>query len=241
MNFRTILIGGLGNQMFQYAFAKTLSLDYNTDLYVKSSSIIYRPYLLNIFGIEDNEGININWNKKIEELEVYKKGFENNYKNLEDNNYDIHGYWQNENYFLKYEEQIRKDFHIDPIISDDNSVTIQVRRGDYVNNPRFEYCTIEWYEKAINYYGIKNLNIISDDPYWCNWAFSKYKPNIIVGNEEEHLRYMIGSKNLIISNSTFAWWGAWLSKSKNVIYPDVWLPCIPEQDTGSNKWIRLKK
>ena len=52
MNFRTILIGGLGNQMFQYAFAKTLSLDYNTDLYVKSSSIIYRPYLLNIFGFQ---------------------------------------------------------------------------------------------------------------------------------------------------------------------------------------------
>ena len=242
MNFRSILIGGLGNQMFQYAFAKSLSIRYDCELYIKSSSIIYRPYLLKIFGIDDNEGLDINWESNIGESDVYRDNSEDKYYNgMIDSNYDICGYWQNEKYFLKYEDQIRKDFSLSPIMSDDDSITIQVRRGDYVNNPRFEYCDLDWYEKAISHYGFGKLNILSDDPNWCRLAFSKYNPNIILGNEEDHLKFMIGSKNLIISNSTFGWWGAWLSGSNNVICPDVWLPYKPEQETASKKWLKLKK
>lgn len=239
MNFRSVLIGGLGNQMFQYAFAKTLSLEYDCPLYIKSSSIIYRPYLLSIFGIIDNEGNSIDWCSTISEPEIFSDKF--NYSNLQDSNYDISGFWQNEKYFKKFENSIRKDFYLEPLNIDENSVTIQVRRGDYVNNPRFEYCDLSWYAKAINFFGLSKINIISDDPHWCKWAFSAFNPNIINGNEEYHLRYMMSSKNLIISNSTFGWWGAWLSNSTNVIYPEVWLPFKPEQQTGSEKWIKLKK
>ena len=159
MNFRSILIGGLGNQMFQYAFAKTLSMRYNCPLYIKSSSIIYRPYMLKIFNILDNEGREIDWNSRIFETEVYRPGFENKFKDLSDLNYDVDGFWQNENYFLEIEDIIRNDFKLEPTMVDRNSVTIQVRRGDYCNNKNFEYCDLNWYKKAISHFGTSNINI----------------------------------------------------------------------------------
>ena len=51
-------------------------------------------------------------------------------------------------------------------------------------------------------------------------------------------------KNFIIPNSTFAWWGAWLSKKNNktVIAPKKWSGIDPESeiDTPLDEWIRIE-
>lgn len=247
MNLKLISSGGLGNQMFQYAFAKALSLFHQCELYIRFSHRKFcRKYLLKeLFHIEESKEDILEWNNIIQETETYSKGLEKKYfENLTSNsknNYVITGYWQNENYFNRYEKEIRQTFHIEPIPVDKDKLLIQVRRGDYVNNPRFEYCDANWYFKAISEFQINNLLIISDDPDWCKRTFRKYNIQIIYGDELKHLRYMVGAKNLIISNSSFAWWGAYLSNSNNVIYPEIWLPRKPEQKTGCSKWIKLKK
>jgi hypothetical protein len=221
-----------------------MSLYHKCELNLKYFNSRNRRFCLDIFDINIYDS-NIEWNNIIKETQSYsneleKKYYENFNIDPINNNYEISGYWQNENYFLKYEKNIRNIFNIEPIKLDKNTLVIQIRRRDFVNNPRFAYCTKSWYDKAISEFQIKNdIIILSDDPEWCKTNFKIYNPNIIIGNELTHLKYMAGADNIIISNSTFGWWGAWLSDSENVVCPAVWLPCVPEQDTARKKWKKL--
>jgi hypothetical protein len=95
--------------------------------------------------------------------------------------------------------------------------------------------------------------VVSDDISWVkNNMYIKSKLGIhfnttyiskpeIKDYEEIHLMSLC--HNFIISNSTFSWWGAWLSKNKNkiVIGPKQWVndPKINTQDVMPPEWIRV--
>jgi hypothetical protein len=127
------LMGGLGNQMFQYALGRTLSFELNTRLKFEVSSFekdfYKRVYQLKYFNLE-TESI------EVDELErllngpkdilskaicglfhlkpyslIYEKGFDynTNISQVSCNVYLI-GYWQSERYFIKYKDLIKKDF-----------------------------------------------------------------------------------------------------------------------------------
>ncbi len=134
------LMGGLGNQMFQYALARSLSLHHNVDFKMDSSflldrtsnskDIVIRDYDLSIFNIVENFAT-------LEEVQKLKKKIFNNkrvdlltkkvlsikrtyvkephfhfFPEIFTLGPDIYldGYWQTEKYFLNYENTIRKDF-----------------------------------------------------------------------------------------------------------------------------------
>lgn len=128
-----ILSGGLGNQMFQFAAARSLSLKLNcrmsVDLYqlTKRSSAIHRDYQLDIFDadiqITGNWKVklivktfpylyNKSWGKKLlSRWKVFKNeySYDKRFESLTDNTI-LFGYFQNEEYFREYKSQIRKDF-----------------------------------------------------------------------------------------------------------------------------------
>ena len=96
-----------------------------------------------------------------------------------------------------------------------------------------EPVSIDFYYKAIEYLENKlNDNItylvFSDDIKWCKENFNKKKFVFIDGEESDkdylELYLMSLCKNFIIPNSTFSWWGCYLSKNKNkiIISPKLW-------------------
>jgi hypothetical protein len=130
------LKGGLGNQMFQYAFAKALSLEYRTELYVVKSFLLAneedsqgftsRKYELGVF----DAGIRFASDSLVSSFEQtsllktvlriiglpYRKCFEENRSSVSEQLGKIvppvllKGYWQSEKYFKKFETEIRKEF-----------------------------------------------------------------------------------------------------------------------------------
>jgi len=186
----------------------------------------------------------------------------------------LDGYWQSEKYFSDFAEQIRKDFTLrnllggatqamlTKIISDDQSVSLQIRRGDNAHSPSsmktFGCPGIEYYESCIDalvnelkkndLFGNKiNLYVFSDEIDWAKENFHSRFPITFVTSRDialcEEIALMKACKHNIISNSTFGWWGAWLNENPNkiVVAPKQWalLGAKNFRDLIPNGWIRI--
>ena len=178
----------------------------------------------------------------------------------------IFGWWHNERYFKNNEETIRKEFTLRghqyekftqklKEISKENSVSIHIRRGDNLTDPKvlsyLEPCTLEYYKKASEKMAenIKNpiFYIFSDDTEWAIKNLSLKFPTKFHDPENfqdyEELLLMSACKHNIIANSTFSWWGAWLNKNpqKIIIAPQKWFrdPVRNLQPIVPSEWLRL--
>jgi hypothetical protein len=130
----TKMIGGIGNQMFQYAAGKALALKNNTELIIDNSTCVLNKthgYDLDIFRLDarvmtppEISAINAGDNTKhkitgpkdsappVKGLDYYKQekfGYNGQFENIGNGTY-IEGYWQSEKYFLKIKDVIRHDF-----------------------------------------------------------------------------------------------------------------------------------
>jgi hypothetical protein len=129
-----------------------------------------------------------------------------------------------------------------------NTLGISIRRGDFLMLQQ-NHCvlTIDYYQEAINTHfqnNIDSIYIFSDDIEWCKTVFGNdvYYVEDTIGTQ---LFLMAKMKHLIISNSTFAWWGAYLNQNKGIIVaPDPWLgPSYDHEDTSDiyhPSWIKQK-
>ncbi len=112
-----------------------------------------------------------------------------------------------------------------------NSVATSFRRGDFLNKEWQNVCSVEYYKRAMDKVKEEIENpvfyVFSDELEWI-------RNNIVFDNDVhfmdfnypdymEDMRLMTYCKNHIITNSTFSWWGAWLSGSDNVLCPEFWL------------------
>lgn len=158
------------------------------------------------------------------------------------------GYWQSEKYFKDYEEQIRKDFtfrdepdetnrRVLEEIRSSNAVSLHIRRGDYVRNPKTRsvhgVLGLDYYRKAIGVMAKRVVRpkffVFSDEIEWAKENLETGHPVTFVdhnreGKDVEDLRLMKHCRHHIIANSSFSWWGAWLNDDpeKLVIAPRNW-------------------
>ncbi|OAI07544.1 alpha-1,2-fucosyltransferase [Methylomonas methanica] len=205
--------------------------------------------------------------KKTSIFLLYKENsftYDTNFNKQPSNTY-LDGYWQSEKYFTNIEHIIRQDLTFNNIpdsknlqlinkIESSNSISIHIRRGDYVSSKQAnEYhgtCGISYYNEAIKKMSTTIIEphffAFSDEPAWAHENIkTDYPLTIIDHNESEHedLRLMSLCKHNIIANSTFSWWAAWLNnnKSKIVIAPAKWFRAteLSTQDLIPNSWIQL--
>lgn len=280
------LIGGLGNQLFQYSLGRSLSIK-NNDIFKLDLSDFTkdnpRSYSLGHFNIIENFATDKDINKVkksgIRKLadklkSCYKRAvikykgydFDPNILKLSGNFY-LDGYWQSEKYFFDTREEIIKDFSLkNPMdnkyptlinqIKNTNSVSLHIRRGDYITNKKFSkiYNLLDekYYQNAINFITQKIKGpyffIFSDDIGWVKESLNISHPKIFVSDENETKDYeelilMSLCKHNITANSSFSWWGAWLNQnpSKIVISPDRWFndKANMAKDLIPQDWIRL--
>lgn len=121
-------------------------------------------------------------------------------------------------------------------IDGSNSVCISVRRGDFFTNRNaksYGVCSPKYYIKAKKFFDKKKIDntlyfCFSDDIEWCKKNLGFTDKNVIFVSQNmpvyETLRLMYHCKNFILSNSTFSWWGQFLSKNKEkiVVSPARW-------------------
>jgi len=304
------LIGGLGNQMFQYAAGRSLAHYLNTEFKLDISAFEHYPdrfYALGNFRIQENfaspkdiyylsgrpkttsqkllhrtNGVLTSFFSKfgIEAFRFKQRNsthqphlfiephfhFDQNFLNLQDNVY-LDGYWQSERYFKDIEEIISKEFTVKEPLAGKNlelgnkihsceSVSLHIRRGDYVSDPKMAkihgVSPLEYYYTAIqnltDHLTDPHFFIFSDDPKWVDNNLHIPHPFTLVyhnGPEAAHedLRLMSFCKNHIIANSSFSWWGAWLSPNsdKIVITPKRWFNSdgYKTKDLIPDGWIRI--
>lgn len=283
------LKGGLGNQMFQYAFGRKLSLK-NKDLLkldtaglARANEIgdIYRPFSLDAFAIEKN----IATAEEVRRVK-YPYGIVSKllrwirFRLLKQNNVfwdpkKVHrtgdlfldGYWQSPKYFEDVRETLLSDFKLEePLrgyvkeiadtITQSTSVSIHVRRGDYAQNPRvlkeFGLCTSNYYQNAITLirerYPEAVYFVFSDDIAWTKENLPLPQETVFVSDpslsDVQELTLMSLCKHIIIANSTFSWWAAWLNQNpgKTVIAPTPWFDNKPADPyLIPDSWIQIPK
>lgn len=172
----------------------------------------------------------------------------------------LEGYFQSEKYFIENKESITGDINLCNIV-DKNSdridkylkailnceaVCVHIRRQDYCNTA-FEVCTEEYYKKAIemmnNMVNQPFYFIFSDDIEWSKKALENFDNMLFVENNKdfEDLFLMTQCKNFIMSNSSYSWWGQYLSRNqgKIVIAPSKWMKTDFPKDIYQDNWVRI--
>ena len=285
------VIGGLGNQMFQYAYARQLALKNKADLKLDINDFKnyeFHSYSLSHFQIQENYATE-------EEANLYKKYkkrkglagkilnplFANTKLYIEEPTYTVskemlsvtppcylEGYWQSEQYFADIEDLIRKEFTLKEKLSDYSQgvaerirgalepVSLHVRRGDFANHATVSKfhgtCPPEYYEETMRIINERVSNptyfVFSDDIEWAKDNIKTGHPTEFIGQgpdkNYEDLELMRLCKHHILSNSTFGWWGAWLSNPRKsggvTIAPTKWFnKAFDTKDLIPEDWIKL--
>ena len=284
------LIGGLGNQMFQYAVGRALADKNDCSLRLDISGFSDYPlrrYELGALDIRadiasaeevarfrgakpphpliDRVKKAIRWPQPGIFME---RGFafDPEVLDLTPPNY-LEGYWQSEKYFCHIVDVLRRDFTLASALNGENqailrkmtgteSVSLHVRRGDYVTNAHTaQYhgvCSLDYYRAAVKHIAehvyAPNFFVFSDDTDWVEANLEIDHPMTLVrvnGPDQGVLdmALMKSCRHHIIANSSFSWWGAWLNPSheKHVVAPSRWFNqgALDTRDLIPESWVRL--
>ncbi|MFO1062740.1 MAG: alpha-1,2-fucosyltransferase [Pirellulales bacterium] len=267
--------GGLGNQMFQFAFAlqtatrldEPLELDlssyrrkpqhgYSLDAWQMDVPTRYEPShrLPRRYRREDSRqrplDAVLDWldPRTLNRFREKPFGFDEKVLNAPKNSYLV-GYWQSEKFFRDVASQVRTAFQPRTAPSDTTrrlidemsagpSIALHVRRGDYVSDPSaraiYRSLSIPYYYRPavfdwLNRHSRVKAFVFTNDHKWCRERLAlpcpvHYVDHTDVRTAWEDMWMMTSAARVVIANSTFSWWGAWLNHrpDKSVIAPTHW-------------------
>lgn len=298
------LKGGLGNQMFQYACGRALSLRMEgrgedgtlkldaTGFDRITDGVTVRTFDLRSFNVEaplaSAEEITrikyplgpLSKALRLINAKVLRRFYVQFEPRILDKKGDVYldGFFQAEDYFKDFEKVVRNDFTLakppgitaqkwfKAITENPNSVSLHVRRGDYVSDKgaseHHGTCDAKYYERALmdvaekmddrarvrGTLAVPSLYVFSDDIEWAKRNLSFPCPTAFVSSPgmtpAEEMALMSACQHHIIANSTFSWWGAWLGQNpeKIVVAPKVWANAHNDdwyKDIIPSSWTRL--
>lgn len=235
----TALKGGLGNILFQIAAGWSLAKSIDTDFYYTFE----KWHSFTNHKNEDFENTILKYLTKRKIEPRLKPFYEENilFKELPKvDNQLLFGYFQNIKYFID-EDEVRQLFHV-PIQKEYNDHTfLHVRRGDYLKlRHMFHILERDYYERALDILKPNKIilltdseDLIKEDPFFSQFERSKKKGVL------NDLSIMKSCKNAIIGNSTFSWWGAFLSNSHEIIAPKNWFIDEKFNTIIPEKWTKI--
>ena len=260
MIITSFLMGGLGNQMFQISKALSEGFDNNIDVVFRPYSFVpmhgNQPtkYLNNIFKNIKFDNITEKLERVTEPSWSYSQINLLYYKSIE-----FYGYFQSGKNFENNKEKIIQLFSPDkqfiekikrlyPNILSKNSISIHVRRGDYLTIsdilPTIDKTYIDQALNKLNNEG--SIFIFSNDKKWVEENLNYENSTIVMGLEDyEELWAMSLCNHNVMSNSSFSWWASYLNKNTNkkVFAPSIWFGPKGEKnfdDIYEPEWEKIK-
>ncbi len=270
----------MGNQLFQYAAARALAVRLGVDVALDPRLAPSKGFRLGLqhFDICTVPPVELPpmrsdsvfrygaWRVFGKNPKMRRErglGFNSAFTAWGDNSY-LHGYWQTDRYFADIQGQIRQDLRMITSSTKQNdkmaariqkaqSVSLHVRRGDYLGLAAHQVCTEKYYRNAVATMAEKKgidptVFVFSDDPDWAKDNLDLPCEKVVVdfnGPEAdfEDLRLMSLCQHNIIANSSFSWWGAWRNENRDkiVIAPDRWFGKGPlhNPDIIPQSWLRV--
>jgi hypothetical protein len=253
------LMGGLGNQMFQISKAVSEGLKNNIKTqFLKRSYIPMEgnqptKYLDNIFrnvnfvdSIPDTVKINEpKWSYTDLSVMYYT-------------NTEFYGYFQSSKNFNGFGNRIKEMFSptkefinkikiLYPKIFNENSISIHVRRGDYLGvSEILPVIDKSYIDECLRQMGdYSNIFIFSNDKDWCKENLNYHNSIVVEGLEDYEELWAISLCNHnIMSNSSFSWWGSYINNNKNkkIFVPTIWFGPNGEKDFKDiyeDEWIKI--
>lgn len=210
-------VGEFGNNLFTYTYSRIMSERYGIQLI---SDLPKNGYLTNTTSKKGNI---YNTSPIIVDDRDNPDFISPNFS--EKRMYIICGFFQDIKYYQD-REYIKTFFKLPTLDANEEDLVIHIRLNDYkyfgelgtVLNPTY-------YLEAIKKVNYKKLYIVTDEPtdesYLSN--FKDLSPTIVHGSPEHDFRFMMRFKKIIIANSSFSWWAAFLGEASELYSPSVWL------------------
>jgi len=228
---------GLGNQMFEWATAYSISRTLNAAFRWTWRPSSLREFELGVFGFGESP-------LRDEPLIMSKLGQGNRRlvdiakKRITEHTDAVCRIacpFQDEQCFIDHADDIEQMFDLPEVQLDrpegTTPVGVQVRRGDYLKHSKLNVTTPDYFTNAMRWISERvekpHFFVVSDDAAWCQ-SFFGYRDDVTVmppQTSAEGIQTLASCHHAIISNSTFGWWGAWLGERRYkgyVVTPEVW-------------------
>lgn len=221
---KTDLIGGIGNNMFQYAIAYLYACKKGYNLSVTNIHKL-QQYFPNITNIT---------NKQTNTNNILQLGYNSAKKTIQYLDTDLieqhigglhfNGFFQKVEYYKKHINILQKIFEYDDTQykkPGNKDLLIHARFGDYMQmnwflHPKIIIKIIEDYK--INY---DNCIIVTDEPNNSLLTYFASLKNAVIIHQTllEDFTMLRWAKQVIISQSTFSWWATFLGKPEKIYVP----------------------
>lgn len=278
------LQGGLGNQLFQWAFASALEDEGLEVLFDSVRCRGGRPLLLgdlvpDIRRVARPVGLGLvlaekrGWLSDTSRLRLVRQvrsGFDPSVRARLTRASYLLGYFQSPYYFERNAEHVRARVHshllsmltdegrqlADRLSTDERSVALHVRRGDYVSDQkaaaRHGALPEDYYRRALDRVtalGLTHRIWFGDDLEWIRTHLAADGDEVCPGGmtteDGGEIALMASCASRVIANSSFSWWAGWLGRPSTdaapVIAPREWFA-----DSHSDadelvpaEWVRL--
>lgn len=256
----------LANQMFQYAAVKGIAANRGFQYCVPPSNFksnadqwsehqLFTPFVLETFSPLQIQSIDVGRPTVAEGTFHFNEQLFNECPDW----VTLQGFFQSEKYFMNVRHQLLEDFKFKPEIREvcdgamagmHKPIALHVRRTDYAQYNHHPIVSLDYYEEALSYFDTaRDVIIFSDDPEWCHKQKLFYGDRFMIsesGDQYIDLCLMTQCLDFIIANSSFSWWGAWLSTTpeKAVVAPKKWFgpPMDQTHDTRDlycEGWMKL--
>jgi hypothetical protein len=252
-NIYVCLAGGLGNQLFQYAFARYLCAQG-----VGVDGLVSNPFDRDVYS----RRLLIDGLSRIPVVRLSERELAGLQVLANDNGDAIcdallrerqtrlvcQGYWQHARYADAVKAELANDLQSygarHHSMDAAGECIVHVRRHDYGH---LGLLPLAYYRAALEYCGWPRFRVVTDEPNFCEFVFARFQgySGVVRGDALAPWRdfFLLANHRIqIIANSSFSWWSAWLGRAtqstSTVIAPSAW-SLLKNMDPCPADWHRI--
>lgn len=234
--------GRLGNNMFQYAFGRIISETLSAKFVTLPDKFQHQEHFPNIK--DGHKGDRLNNDIVFDETTNFQLTPMDIYLSPVTANLFLTGYWQRWKFYRAHEYEIKLWFHLPEFEAEihPSDIILHFRRDDYIEAK--SELPFSYYKNILRSRQYNQLYITGDIDVDVRDAFDCYSPTYVSLSPIDTIRFMKKFDNIVIANSSFSWWGAFLSRAQNIWCPlpksGYWSPSQTQDLFIPDRMIQVK-